>query len=184
MKFCPSCAHPLEQRTPTGDQRPRYCCAGCGGIQYENPKLVVGTVPVWGNRVLLCRRAIEPSYGLWTLPAGFMENDESTAQGALRETQEEAGARVVLLGLFSLIDVEVARQVHLYYRAQLLDLDFSPGDETLELGLFGEEDIPWDTLAFQSVTLTLRAYFADANRNQWGVHTGSVASMLQRVSCA
>jgi ADP-ribose pyrophosphatase YjhB (NUDIX family) len=180
MNFCSHCAQPVLLDIPAGDNRLRYCCRACGAVHYQNPKMVLGTLPVWQDQVLLCKRAIEPRYGLWTLPAGFMENGETTAAGALRETREEAGAEVNLLGLFSVLDVEVANQVHLYYRAELMNLDFSPGEESLEVRLFRQEQIPWEQLAFRSVSLTLRAYFADRERGQWGLHTGSVQAELLR----
>ncbi len=167
---------------PAGDNRLRYCCTQCHSIHYENPKMVLGTLPVWHDQVLLCKRAIEPRAGLWTLPAGFMENGETIAQGALRETEEEAGARVRLLGVFSIVDIESVNQVHLYYRAELLDLNFAPGLESLEVALFREHQIPWHDLAFRSVALTLQAYFADRQTGQWGLHTGSVNGDLSRAA--
>jgi ADP-ribose pyrophosphatase YjhB (NUDIX family) len=180
MNYCSHCAQPLKLQIPQGDNRLRHCCSACGAVHYQNPKMVLGTLPVWQDQVLLCKRAIEPSYGLWTLPAGFMENGETIAQGALRETLEEAGAQVNLLGLLSVLDVEIANQVHLYYRAELLNLDFCSGVESLEVRLFKEQEIPWEQLAFPSVSLTLRAYFADRERGQWGLHTGSVDAELVR----
>jgi ADP-ribose pyrophosphatase YjhB (NUDIX family) len=180
MNYCSHCAHPVQLEIPEGDNRLRYCCRACGAVHYQNPKMVLGTLPVWQDQVLLCKRAIEPRYGLWTLPAGFMENGETIAQGALRETREEAGAEVRLHGLFSVLDVEVANQVHLYYRAELMKLDFCPGVESLEVRLFRQQEIPWEQLAFRSVSLTLQAYFADRERGQWGLHTGSVHAELVR----
>ena len=145
-------------------------CPNCGAIHYENPKLVVGCIPVWKDRVLLCRRAIEPRYGYWTLPAGFMENGESTAEGASRETMEEAGARVHDLRAFTLIDVPYVHQVHLYFIATLDDLDFSSGDESLETRLFTETQIPWEELSFRTVIETLKHFFADQARGKFGFH--------------
>ena len=124
MKFCPNCAAPITTRVPPGDALPRHLCDACGSIHYQNPKMVVGCVPEWEGRVLLCRRAIEPRYGYWTLPAGFMENGESVGEGAARETLEEAGARVELTAPFSMVSVPYVNQIHLFYRARLLDLDF------------------------------------------------------------
>jgi ADP-ribose pyrophosphatase YjhB (NUDIX family) len=176
MKFCPNCAAPLLQRVPPGDSVPRDVCDACGSVHYQNPKLVVGCVPVWEygkreGRILLCRRAIEPRYGYWTLPAGFMENGETAAQGAIRETLEEAGARVELNAAFSMISVPYVNQVHLFYRARLLDLEFKPGDESLEVALFEESRMPWKDIAFRTVGLTLRHWFADRGRNSFGFHT-------------
>ena len=134
--------------------------------------MVVGTIPVWGDQVLLCRRAINPRHGFWTLPAGFMENGESTAQAGARETLEEANARIELLDLYTLYSIVQVDQVHFYYRARLLDLDFSPGVESLEVALFHEQDIPWDTLAFRTVSVTLKHFFEDRARGHFPLHTG------------
>jgi ADP-ribose pyrophosphatase YjhB (NUDIX family) len=174
MKFCSACGHTVDQIVPPGDNRLRYCCAQCSTIHYENPRMVVGTIPVIGDRVLLCRRAIEPRYGFWTLPAGFMENAETTAEGASRETIEEAGARIDLGELFSMIDVPQVDQVHIFYRATVLHEDFDPGPESLEAKLFLESEIPWDAIAFRTVALTLRWFFEDRQRGAFTTHTGSI----------
>ncbi len=182
MKFCSECAHPVALQIPPDDNRLRYVCRQCGAIHYQNPKMVVGSIPAWEEhgqtRVLLCRRAIEPRHGYWTLPAGFMENDETTAEAALRETAEEAGARIELQPLFSLLNVAHVHQVHMYYRARLLDLDYLAGQESLEVRLFSEAEIPWDELAFTTVAHTLRFFFADlagiAAGGSWGFHTHDV----------
>ena len=170
MKFCPNCGAPLAKRVPPGDSVPRDVCDACGSVHYQNPKLVVGTVPQWEDRILLCRRAIEPRYGFWTLPAGFMENGETPGQGAIRETFEEAGARIDLKAAFSMIAVPYVNQVHLFYRAQLLDLEFKPGDESLEVALFDESRVPWKDIAFRTVALTLKHWFADRARADFGFH--------------
>jgi ADP-ribose pyrophosphatase YjhB (NUDIX family) len=174
MKFCPNCATPLAKRVPPGDSVPRYVCDACGSIHYQNPKLVVGCVPEWQGRILLCRRAIEPRYGYWTLPAGFMENGETTGQGATRETLEEAGARVELMAAFSMISVPYVNQVHVFYRARLLDLEFKPGDESLEVALFEEARVPWQDIAFRTVGLTLKHWFADRANGAFGFHSEDV----------
>ncbi|MEW6690759.1 MAG: NUDIX hydrolase [Pseudomonadota bacterium] len=174
MKFCPNCAAPLARRVPPGDSLPRWLCDACGSIHYENPKLVVGTVPEWEGRLLLCRRAIEPRYGYWTLPAGFMENDETAGEAALRETLEESGARIALAAPFSMISVPRVNQVHLFYRAGLLDLEFRPGAETLEVALFDEAKLPWKEIAFRTVGLTLRHWFADRGRGAFGFHAEDI----------
>lgn len=165
MKFCSECAHPVDLRVPEGDNRPRFVCAQCDAIHYQNPKLVVGSIPVWEQdgelKILLCKRAIEPRRGYWTLPAGFMENAETTAQAAIRETEEEAGAHVELGELFTLLNVAQVHQVHLFYLARLLDLNFAAGVESLEVELFSEKEIPWDELAFPTVRTTLELFFAD-----------------------
>jgi ADP-ribose pyrophosphatase YjhB (NUDIX family) len=165
MKFCSECAHPVALAIPEGDNRPRYVCAQCDAIHYQNPKLVIGSLPVWEQdgelKVLLCKRAIEPRYGYWTLPAGFMENNETTSDAAIRETEEEAGAHIELGPLYTLINVSHVHQVHLFYLARLLDLDFAPGIESLEVQLFSEREIPWGDLAFPTIRKTLELFFAD-----------------------
>lgn len=170
MKFCPECASPVEFRVPQGDTRQRHVCPRCAAIHYLNPKLVVGCVAEWEGKILLCRRAIEPRLGLWTLPAGFMENGESSAQAAVRETFEEACARVEIDALFSVINIPHIDQVHLFYRGRMLDGDFAAGVESLETALFVEADIPWDALAFRSVALCLKAYLADRQSGRFGLH--------------
>jgi ADP-ribose pyrophosphatase YjhB (NUDIX family) len=170
MKFCANCGAAVVQRVPPGDTLPRWVCDNCGEIHYQNPKLVVGTIPEHEGRVLLCRRAIEPRYGYWTLPAGFMENDETAAQAALRETLEEAGSTVELGEPFTLISVPRVNQVHLFYRARLRDLEFKPGEETLEVALLDEAAIPWQEIAFRTVGLTLKRWFADRERGTFGFH--------------
>ncbi len=162
MKFCPDCGAPVELRQPPDDHRVRHICTVCSAIHYHNPKLVVGAIPEWEDgRILLCRRAIEPRHGLWTLPAGFMENGETTLEGAARETLEEANARIEIGELYALYNLPHIDQVQLLFRARLLDLDFSPGIESLEVKLFEERDIPWNELAFRPVRLALQDYFAD-----------------------
>ena len=175
MKFCANCGSPVARRVPPGDSLPRWVCDACGEIHYENPKLVVGTVPEHGGRLLLCRRAIEPRYGYWTLPAGFMENDESTGQAALRETLEEAGTAVQLGAPFTLLSIPRVNQVHLFYLARLDALDFKPGEETLEVALFDEAGIPWREIAFRTVAATLRHWFADRGRGAFGFHAEDIS---------
>jgi ADP-ribose pyrophosphatase YjhB (NUDIX family) len=160
----------VVRRIPPGDNRERDCCDACGAIHYVNPRLIVGSIPVEGPRILLCRRAIEPRYGHWTLPAGFMEVGETAAEGARRETLEEASARVDLGPLFSIIDVVAVDQVHLFYRATLLDGEFGPGEESLDVQLFAPSEIPWDDLAFRTVSTTLQLYLEDAARGHFGMH--------------
>jgi ADP-ribose pyrophosphatase YjhB (NUDIX family) len=150
-------------------------CGTCQHIDYENPLNVVGTVPVWEDSVLLCRRNIEPRHGFWTLPAGFMELGESTEAGAVRETDEEAGARIVVEGLFTVLNVVRVGQVHFFYRAQLQDTRFAPGPETIEARLFREDEVPWDELAFRTVRLTLERYFADRKAGAFGIHCVDVS---------
>ncbi|MBX9935841.1 MAG: NUDIX hydrolase [Burkholderiaceae bacterium] len=171
IKHCRQCGAPVLYRLPDdGDTRQRAICTACHTVHYENPLNVVGTVPVLGDKVLLCQRNIEPRKGKWTLPAGFMELDETTAQGAARETVEEAGAQFELGSLFSLLNVRRVGQVHLFYHATLLNDQFDPGSETIEARLFTEEDIPWDELSFRTVRETLLRYFADRRAGRFGIH--------------
>jgi ADP-ribose pyrophosphatase YjhB (NUDIX family) len=155
-------------RLPQDDHRERHVCTVCDTIHYQNPKIIAGAIPEWEDgRILLCRRAIEPRHGLWTLPAGFMENGETTTQAAARETLEEANARIDVLGLYAMYNLPYIDQVQLLFRARLLDLDFSPGVESLEVQLFAEDEIPWDTLAFRPVRMTLESFFADRKRGEF-----------------
>ena len=171
IAFCKSCGAAARYRIPDdGDTKERAVCTGCQLVHYENPLNVVGTIPVWGEQVLLCKRNIEPRKGKWTLPAGFMELQETTAEGAARETVEEAGAQFEMGPLFSLINVARVGQVHLFYRAQLTSAAFDPGTETMEARLFVEADIPWGELAFHTVQETLRRFFADRAAGHFGFH--------------
>ncbi|MFP5325235.1 MAG: NUDIX hydrolase [Gammaproteobacteria bacterium] len=178
IKHCRECGSPVVYRLPDdGDTRQRAVCPQCQTIYYENPLNVVGTVPYWGDTgeyVLLCKRNIEPRWGKWTLPAGFMELGETTAQGAQRETDEEAGALIELGELFTLMNVARVGQVHLYYRARLLSTDFNPGHETLEARLFTEATIPWDEIAFRTVRETLECYFSDRRQGTYGFHVRDI----------
>jgi ADP-ribose pyrophosphatase YjhB (NUDIX family) len=174
MNFCSQCGAPVARRVPPGDDRPRHVCDACRVVHYENPKVVVGCIAEWDDRVLLCRRAIEPQYGFWTLPAGFMELGETAAQAALRETEEEAHARVEILGLYSVFSLPQISQLYLLLRGRLLDLDFAPGHESLEVRLFGEVEIPWDALAFDAVRETLRRYYRDRRSGGYRVHLGDI----------
>jgi len=171
IKHCKQCGSAVEHRIPDdGDTKLRAVCPQCKTIHYVNPLNVVGTIPVWGDKVLLCKRNIEPRFGKWTLPAGFMEMGETTAQGAARETDEEAGAQFEMQELFSLVNVARVGQVHLFYRAQLTSDQFQPGIETQEAMLFSEADIPWDELAFRTVKETLERFFADRKTGSFGFH--------------
>jgi ADP-ribose pyrophosphatase YjhB (NUDIX family) len=171
MKFCSACGKPVTIRVPEGDNMPRHVCDHCDAIHYQNPKIIVGTLPVWEGKILLCKRAIEPRYGCWTLPAGFMENAETLEQGALRESREEANANLELDGLFSVFSLTHVNQIYVMYRARLLDMDFSPGSESLEVELFDEKDIPWNELAFRTIHHTLEFYLQDRQHGQFPVHT-------------
>ena len=171
INHCRQCGSAVENRIPDdGDTKPRAVCPACHTIHYINPLNVVGTIPLWGDKVLLCKRNIEPRKGKWTLPAGFMELGETTAEGAARETVEEAGAQFEMQALFSLINVARVGQVHLFYRATLLSPEFAPGTETQEALLFDEADIPWDEIAFRTVKETLEHFFADRRAGHFGFH--------------
>jgi ADP-ribose pyrophosphatase YjhB (NUDIX family) len=174
IKHCRECGTPVEYRVPSDDNRERATCLSCSTIHYENPINVVGTLPVWEDKVLLCRRNIEPQFGLWTLPAGFMEMGESTAEGAVRETIEEAGAHIELQDLYTVLNVVRVGQVHFFYRARLLDTHFDPGPETIEAQLFSQADLPWDELAFRTVRVTLERYFEDRQHGRFAVHCADI----------
>lgn len=174
IKHCRRCGAVADYRVPVDDNRERAVCTACGEIHYENPLNVVGTVPVWGEQVLLCRRNIEPRFGFWTLPAGFMELGETVAHGALRETDEEAGAKIELQGLFTLLNVVRVGQVHFFYRARMLDTSLNPGPETIEARLFHEHEIPWDQIAFRTVKLTLKHFFACQRSGDYSFHCGDI----------
>jgi len=174
MKHCTDCGEGVELRTPEGEHAPRHVCTVCGKVHYVNPLIVVGCVPEVGDRILLCRRAIEPRSGYWTIPAGFMEIGETLAQGAARETMEEAGARVEIQDLFAVVDVVHARQVHMMFRAALLEGGFAAGPESLEVQLFEAGEIPWDEIAFQSVRFALEKFLEDRAVGLRRLHTVSL----------
>ncbi|MBT3043942.1 MAG: NUDIX hydrolase [Candidatus Thiodiazotropha sp. (ex Codakia orbicularis)] len=174
MKYCSQCGAEVEVRVPEGDNRPRHVCIICSTVHYQNPKIVVGCIPVWEQQILLCRRAIEPRYGLWTVPAGFMENGETSQQGAARETLEEACARVEVEGLYTLFNLPHINQVYLLFRSRLLDLDFAAGEESLEVKLFDEQEIPWEKLAFPVIKESLRLYYADRETGKYPLRSGTI----------
>jgi len=174
MKFCSNCGAAVTQRIPPGDSLPRYVCDRCNTIHYQNPRMVVGSIPEWEDRVLLCRRGIEPRFGLWTVPAGFMENGETTLEGALRETLEEANARIEMGPLYALYNIPHINQVYILFRARLLDLDFRAGAETLEVRLFAEHEIPWSEIAFATVRNTLTHYYQDRRSGEFRFHMGTI----------
>lgn len=172
MKYCASCGDAVTRKIPAGDNRERWFCASCDTVHYQNPQIVVGCVPARGDQILLCRRAIEPRHGYWTVPAGFMELGETMAEGAARETLEEACAEVRIGHAFANVDVVDAGQVHVFFTAELLS-DFSAGEESLEVALFREADIPWEDIAFRSGHFALKKYFADRGKNN-GVHMHAI----------
>ncbi len=174
MKFCSSCGSTVELKVPEGDDRQRFVCSSCELIHYSNPRVIVGCVPEYEGRVLLCKRAIEPRKNYWTLPAGFMENGETTIQGAARETWEEARARVSSLQLYRVFDVPYISQVYMFYRCQLEAGEYGVGPESLETALYRQEDIPWDEIAFPVVRETLKEFFEDIRHGQFPVRVSAI----------
>lgn len=174
IRHCRACGTPVAYVIPPDDNRERAVCPACATIHYENPLNVVGTVPTWGEQVLLCKRAIEPRHGLWTLPAGFLELGESTTQGAMRETDEEAGAQIELGPLFTVLNVVRVGQLHLFYLAAMTSPALNPGSETLEARLFREDEVPWDEIAFRTVRETLRCFFDDRRRGRFELHCADI----------
>ena len=170
LNFCSGCGAPLARRIPDGDNRPRSVCESCGAIHYQNPRVVAGCVACWEQSVLLCRRAIEPRKGFWTLPAGYMENGETVAEAAMREALEEANARIAIDALFTCLNVPRIDQVHMMFRARLLDPEVWPGAESLEVAMVSEADVPWSEMAFPTVSRTLRLFFEDRRRGSFGTH--------------
>ncbi|MFZ0133990.1 MAG: NUDIX hydrolase [Desulfobacterales bacterium] len=182
MNFCSHCGAPVTLRIPAGDDHLRYTCDSCGAIHYQNPKVVVGCIPHRQGRILLCRRAIEPRYGRWTLPAGYLENGETLAEGARRETQEEAGAVLGELIPYGLYNICHVNQIYLMFRAQLHELDFAPGTESLEVRLFAEYDIPWTDLAFPVIERTLARYVADRTGGNFSFHIEDIVRRMGQPS--
>lgn len=174
MKYCSQCGDSVTKRTPEGDNRPRFVCIQCETIHYQNPKVVTGCLPYHEDKVLLCKRAIAPRSGYWTLPAGFLENGETAAQGALRETVEEANANAEIDALYTLFSLPHISQIYMFYRARLKDLNFYPGIESLETQLFEESEIPWDELAFPVVTRTLEFYFSDLKNDDYPIRSQDI----------
>ena len=174
IRFCNSCGAAVTHRIPEGDSLTRAVCDACGMVHYQNPKVVVGCLPVWGDRILICKRAIEPRYGLWTLPAGFMENNETAAEGAAREAMEEANAKVEIEDLYTVYSIPNISQVYMMFRARLVDADVSAGPESLEVKLVTEDEIPWDQLAFAMVKLTLEHFLEDRRRGVFTPRFGDI----------
>lgn len=174
MKFCSVCASAIETRIPEGDNRERFVCSSCQTIHYQNPNIVAGCIAEWDDKILLCKRAIDPRKGTWTLPAGFMENHETVEQGATRETLEEANARVDNLSLFAMFSIPHISQVYMMFRSNLLDTDYHAGTESLAVELFTEDRIPWDELAFPVIRQTLEEYFRQRRRGEFSLVTGKI----------
>jgi ADP-ribose pyrophosphatase YjhB (NUDIX family) len=175
MNFCSNCGQPVTYLIPPGDDRFRFYCESCGVVHYQNPRLVVGCIPETENKILLCRRAIEPCHGKWTLPAGYLENGETVAAGAKRETFEEAQARVEILAPYALYNICHVNQIYLMFRARLQDNNFQAGRESLEVKLFSEKDIPWEEIAFPVISATLLQYYDDCRTGRFPFYTANIA---------
>ena len=174
MKYCSTCGESVHLKVPEGDNRRRYVCQSCQTIHYENPKIVTGCIAEYNDRILMCRRAIEPRHGLWTLPAGFMENGETNRQGAARETAEEANAEVDDMSLFCVFSIKHINQVYTMYRGNLVGGKASPGIESLETALLAEDEIPWHDIAFQVIAETLKRYYLDRKQGRFDTHYGDI----------
>jgi len=177
MNYCSGCSAPVVLKVPAGDTLARFVCTRCEAIYYQNPRMIVGCIAEWEGKILMCRRAIVPRYGFWTLPAGFMENDETTKEAARRETLEEACALVAIDALFSMINLPTINQVHLFYRGQLIAPVFSSGAESLETALFSETEIPWEDIAFCSITKCLKDYFSDRVAGSFSFHESDMTAL-------
>ena len=178
MNYCTNCGGLLLLEVPAGDDRPRHCCRVCGLIHYRNPKMVVGCIPEWKDKILLCLRAIEPRAGLWTLPAGYLENHETVSEGARREVMEEACARVHDLQPYGLYNIPHISQVYFFFRAQLENSNFEPTHESRDVRLFEEKEIPWGQLAFPVVEKMLKRYFQDRRGESFPFHIDSITRKI------
>ncbi len=170
MNFCPQCGAPVTSKIPEADDRLRFVCNSCATIHYQNPIMVVGTIPETGDRILLCRRAIEPAMDKWTLPAGYLENGETLQQGAARETLEEAGYQIDDLMPYAITNIVRINQVYIMFRCALAERTGAPGSESLEVKLFRPDEIPWQEIAFRSIHDVLRLYCADREKGSFPVH--------------
>ena len=174
MNYCSACGSQVVRKIPPEDDRLRYVCESCDEVHYQNPKIVAGCIPVWEDKVLLCKRAIEPRYGYWTLPAGFMELGETSHAAALRETMEEANARVEIINLFAVFNLPHVNQVYLMFNSNLMDLNFSPGAESQQVALFSQDEIPWEQLSFPTIRYSLEFFFEDRKNGDYRLHTGDI----------
>ncbi len=174
MNYCSACGEKVSLVVPEGDNRRRYVCTVCATIHYENPKIVTGCIAQWQDKILLCKRAIEPRHGLWTLPAGFMENEETNREGAARETAEEANAKIDNMKLFCVFSIAHINQVYTMYRGDLVKGLASPGVESLDVALMGEDEIPWQNMAFHVISETLKLYFQDKKKGEFVTHYGDI----------
>lgn len=178
MKFCSDCGSLLEFATPAGDDRGRFICPACGAIHYQNPRVVVGCIPEYEGRILLCRRAIEPCYGKWTLPAGYLENGESVSACAERETREETGARVDDLTPYRLFNICHINQIYFMFRGRVADVGEGPGKESLEVRFYPEAEIPWDQIAFRVISETLQTFLRDRRNGSFPFSIGDVGPAI------
>ncbi len=178
MNFCSHCAAPVEHIVPPHEDRPRFVCRDCGRIHYQNPRLVVGCIPVWQDRLLLCLRDIEPRRGKWTLPAGYLENGETVKEGARRETLEETGAKVMQLEPYLLFDIVHIHQIYLMFRTQMAGPDYHRTRESAQVRLFSAGEIPWEDIAFPVIEKTLVRYIADRAK---GVFPFRVHPILEKM---
>jgi ADP-ribose pyrophosphatase YjhB (NUDIX family) len=174
MKYCSVCGTAVAFGNLEGEHLPRYHCPNCKTIHYENPKIIVGCLPIWEDKIMLCKRSIEPQFGLWNIPGGFMENNESVEQGAAREMYEETQGRVKIIGLHTVFNVLPVNQVHLHFLAELVDLNYKITSESSEIRLFTEGEIPWQDIAFASSAFAVSKYFEDKRLNKRRMHTGSL----------
>jgi ADP-ribose pyrophosphatase YjhB (NUDIX family) len=174
LNFCSNCGGTVSQQIPKGDDRPCHICVSCGTVHYKNPKLVVGCIVEWQDKILMCRRAIAPKIGKWTLPAGYLESAETVAQGALRETWEEARAHVDIIEPYALFNLTFVDQIYFIFRAKLMNLDFSPGPESQAVDLMGQTDIPWKEIAFEVIDEILQRYFKDRSKGKFNFQMGEI----------
>lgn len=167
MNFCSNCSKAVIQKIPEGDNRLRHVCESCETIHYQNPRVIAGILPIFEGKILLCKRSIEPRIGYWTLPAGFLENGESSLEGAIRECMEEANATVINPELYGMFDIPQIHQLYVFYRAELAEAIFGPSPESSEVKLFSEDKIPWNELAFPVVELCLDHYLKDRKTGEF-----------------
>ena len=182
MKYCSSCGSEVELKIPEDDNLPRYCCIKCQDIHCQNPKLITGTIPVKEEKILLCKRAIHPRQGLWTLPAGFLENGETIGQGAYRETLEETSTEVKMGNLYTIFNIPQISQIYMLFLAEVLRDDFGQTPESLEVRLFEEDEIPWEELAFPFVPLVLKHYFNDRKNDNFELKIETIERPTKKVN--
>tara|TARA_B100001063_G_scaffold68952_2_gene63052 strand:- start:548 stop:1081 length:534 start_codon:yes stop_codon:yes gene_type:complete len=174
LNYCPNCSAKVSLKIPEGDNRERYVCDSCNTIHYSNPNVVVGTLPAFEDKILLCKRAIEPRVGLWTVPAGFLENGESLLQGAWRETKEETQADVDMKDILTIFNIPQINQIYVIYRADIEDNSFGPTSESLDVQLFSYDEVPWEELAFPFVPKTINHYYECLKTKKFNLHTEDI----------